>query len=236
MAPPFTLFGLDHLLALGLLAFGSALAFRWGQADQDGAWARRLGRSLAGLAVVLLGARLLDGFHPDDDLPLWLCDVAFGLCIWCLFRPALWNLALVVYWGLAGTLQALITPDVPSGFPSPAFLLFFIGHALIVLAVVFLLGRHLGPELSSPRAVGMAFGGLLLYAVAVGALDALLSWNYGYLRAKPSGASVLDRMGDWPWYIASALGFALLLFVLLAGLLRWLAKATERGDDTRPGG
>lgn len=131
---------------------------------------------------------------------------------------------MVTYWGLAGTLQALITPDLLHGFPSKEYFLFFVGHSVIVVGVFFLLGKNHHLDLATFPRVGQAFGGLLLYTGVVGALDAAFGWNYGYLRAKPEGSSIVDYMGPWPWYIASALGFALFLFVLVAILLKLLTR------------
>ena len=45
--------------------------------------------------------------------------------------------------------------------------------------------------------------------------DLLFDGNYMYLRHRPRGGSLLDLMGPWPWYIASAAALALALFWLL---------------------
>ena len=235
----FVLFGPDHLIALTLVALASLLAFRAGQ----GPWARPLntagGVVMAILAVSLWGMRLDKGFQGWRDLPLALCDVAFLLCLACFVRPRPVMLALVTYWGLAGTLQALVTPDVLQAFPSKEFLLFFVGHSVIVLCVFFLLGKNTPvgqqgpPPLAGAWGVGVAFAGLLVYTVTVGAADAAFGWNYGYLRAKPAGRSVLDHMGPWPVYIGAGLLLALVLFLLVAGVLRILWKLFPGGDAER---
>lgn len=229
----FVLFGPDHLVTLTLVAVASCLAFRVAQSR----WGRSLnlmaGVVFAVFAAVLWLFRLADGFQPAQDLPLWLCDVAFLLCVACFVRPNEVMLILVAYWGLAGTLQAMLTPDLLHAFPSREFLLFFFGHSPIVVAVFFLLGRSRPSRLPTLYGVRVAFGGLLLYTAIVGTLDALFGWNYGYLRRKPEGASVLDGLGPWPGYIVGALGLALLFFLIVAGLLRLLWNAfsgAERGD------
>ncbi len=231
MGAPFVLFGPDHLLALALVAAGSLLAFRAGQGRWAGTVATVGGGAFALLAAILWLARLEDGFQAYLDLPLWLCDIAFLLCVACFFRPNELMLTLLAYWGLAGTLQALITPDVLSGFPSKEFLLFFTGHSVIVVGVFFLVGKSRPPRLATARGVATAFAGLLVYSVVVGGLDALFGWNYGYLRGKPEGASVLDSMGAWPYYIANALILALVLFVVVAGLLRLLWKLSDGAES-----
>lgn len=42
--------------------------------------------------------------------------------------------------------------------------------------------------------------------------------NYMYLRHKPSGGSLLDLFGTWPWYIAGGALVAVALFLILARL------------------
>lgn len=229
MNSPFVLFGFDHIVTLLLVAVVSAFAFKAGQSR----WASLISL-LGGVIFSLLAAalwlfRITDGFQPRDDLPLWLCDIIFVLCAVCFFRPQKTLLVLITYWGLAGTLQAMITPDLIHAFPSREFLLFFVGHSVIIVGLFFLLGRDPDPRLATAAGITTAFLGLLAYCVIVGGIDALTGWNYGYLRVKPEGASVLDKMGPWPIYILGALALALILFCLIAGLLRLLWNLSGSG-------
>jgi uncharacterized membrane protein YwaF len=48
--------------------------------------------------------------------------------------------------------------------------------------------------------------------------------NYMYLCRKPEGASPLDYLGPWPWYIATGEVVALGLFALL-----WLPFRVRAG-------
>ena len=57
--------------------------------------------------------------------------------------------------------------------------------------------------------------GLNCYALAVGGLDAIAGWNYGYLCRKPSEPSLLDFLGPWPWYLLSLEVVAFLMFLVL---------------------
>ena len=41
-------------------------------------------------------------------------------------------------------------------------------------------------------------------AAVAGTANLITGGNYMYLRAKPSQASLLDQMGPWPLYIATA--------------------------------
>src|SRR6202140_2109249 len=69
-------------------------------------------------------------------LPFQLCDVAAfvsAAALW-LRRPLL--VELTYFWGLAGTANGLITPDVADHFPSYSFLQYFIPHGAIVAAAL----------------------------------------------------------------------------------------------------
>jgi len=88
---------------------------------------------------------------------------------------------------------------------------------VVVAAVLLVFGLGIRPR---PGAVGRAFAATLLMAAAAGAADLLTGGNSMFLRAKPTDASLLDLMGPWPLYIASAAALALILFALLYALAR----------------
>jgi len=73
------------------------------------------------------------------------------------------------------------------------------------------------------------------YGLAVGTMDAITGWNYGYLCRKPSQPSLLDFLGPWPWYLLSleAIGFVSFLILdlpwRLSGSLRKRDKALTNG-------
>src|SRR2546430_11993464 len=79
------------------------------------------------------------------SLPVQLCDVGGFVAAAAL----LWRQPLLVevayFWGLGGTLQALLTPDLQDHFPSFPYLQFYVTHDLVILAALFLvigLGPH----------------------------------------------------------------------------------------------
>jgi hypothetical integral membrane protein (TIGR02206 family) len=146
-------------------------------------------------------------------LPLQLCDVAAvvsAAALW--FRKPL-LVELTYFWGLAGTANGLITPDITDHFPSFLFMQYFIAHGIIVAAALLLVvGLRITPRRGAVLWVfGLTFGLLVLDAAA----NLLTGGNYLYLRHTPGAHSLLDVLGPWPWYIAGAAGLALVLFAIL---------------------
>jgi len=74
----------------------------------------------------------------------------------------------------------------------------------------------------------------IAYSLVIGAIDAATGANYLYLRSKPAGGSLLDLLGPWPWYIASAAAIAIaLLFILDAPFRLLRGWIPNRGRGAR---
>ena len=200
-----------------LLAMGCT-ALCVGARRRPGGWvvgvARVLGLLLAADAVSYTIALLIAGqWSTRTSLPLALCNVAVVVgAIACWWRVAL-LVELTYFWGLAGTFQAVITPDLSVGFPHLVFFQYLIGHLGIVTAGLFLVvGVRIVPR---PYSVGRVFAITLAYAAFVGLIDMLTGANYMFLRHPPGEWTLLRLLGPWPWYLLSACGVALVLFTLL---------------------
>src|SRR5260370_27279697 len=106
---------------------------------------------------------------------------------------------LASFWGLSGTLQALLTPDLAEDFPSLHFITFQVLHASVVVAVLYLtLGLGMRPR---PRSILRAWLWLQVYAAVTAVIDWLLGSNYGYLLRKPAQPSLYDYLCPWPYYL-----------------------------------
>ena len=153
-------------------------------------------------------------FTVQASLPLSLCDVALvvaALACWLPSQPLL--VELTYFWGLAGSLQAVVTPDLTQRFPELQFFAYVIAHVGIVTAAVYLVvGLRRRPR---PHAVLRIWLLTAAYAVAIGTFDATTGADYMFLRAKPSTGSLLSVLGPWPWYIVAAAAVALPLLVVL---------------------
>jgi hypothetical integral membrane protein (TIGR02206 family) len=213
-----------------LVVLSSALAFKLGQGRHSGRWSAAAAVFFAIYGVVLWWYKLADGLDLDLDLPFQLCDLVYLICLACFIAPKPLLVTLVTYWGLGGTVQALLTPDVSTAFPSTEFIFFFVGHSVIVVAVFFLLGRAPHPNLAGWKGLRTSFLGLLAYVVLAASVNKILNVNYGYLSAKPQGASILDAFGPWPLYVFAGLGIALVQFSITALALK-LVPLDDKGDS-----
>ena len=72
-------------------------------------------------------------------LPLQLCDRAMFVIIVALWTGNKRWLEIAYFWGIGGTLQAIITPNLRFGFPDLRFIAFFVAHSGIIIGIVFLM-------------------------------------------------------------------------------------------------
>ena len=139
------------------------------------------------------------GLPLQQILPLHLCDASVVLGALTLWLRSYRLYEVVYFWGTGGVLAALLTPDLHVVFPHPLFIIFFVGHGLAFLSVMFatlVWGFR-------PRAVSIliALAATAAYSLLIFPVNLLLGSNYLYLMRKPAQPSPLDYLGPWPWYI-----------------------------------
>jgi hypothetical integral membrane protein (TIGR02206 family) len=211
------LLSIEHLVTVGVIAVCIALLVAAARL-RPGAWTVLACRALAVLIVanecgwwVWLG--LQHTWSASYALPFQLCDVVAFVS-----AAALWSrhpllAELTYFWGLAGTSNGLISPDVPVHFPHYLFLQYFIAHGTIVAAALLLV---VGLRITPRRGAVLRVLALLLGLTGLDAVVNLLTGgNYMYLRHTPGAPTLLDLMGPWPWYIVAATAVAVAIFVVL---------------------
>jgi hypothetical integral membrane protein (TIGR02206 family) len=217
---------------VGIGAGGCAVlcvAARRSSGHWRGIAAKGLGLILAADAVVFATVPLTNGtWTARDSLPLALCDVALvvaAAACWWPQQPLL--IELTWFWGLAGTLQAVATPDLSVGFPHLEFFEYVVGHLGIVIAALYLVvGLGFRPRAGSVQRV---FAITIGYTAFVGLIDWSTGADYMFLASRPVHWSLLSVLGPWPWYILSAAGVALLLLIALDAPFR--AGRTRAAPD-----
>lgn len=141
-------------------------------------------------------------YNYRTDLPLYLCSL-LGLIIPVFtYYKRNWMYEILLFWIIAGTTQAIATPDIMVGFPSFEFFRYWIVHLGLVVVILYAtLVLNYKPTLKSVLKSILALQVYLLFMVIV---NYVLDANYFYLNSKPESASILDYLGEWPLYIIVA--------------------------------
>jgi len=220
----------EHAGALAAIAAATVLLVIAGR-RRPGSWLRVLALVLVVDELswwIFLGAGGQPGITLAYSLPLQLCDVAIFIAAAALWTRHRLLVEVTYFWGLAGTIQALLTPDLPQHFPSYPYFQYYIAHGgVVAAALVLVVGLRLRPR---PWAVVRVAGITVAYAALVAAVDAVAGANYMYLRAKPPSPTLLDALGPWPWYVLAAglIGFGLFAVLDAPFRLRWPPRSRRQ--------
>ena len=211
-------FSNEHLLTLVLgftcIAVFLLLGRRGGKAGRAStvvlAWLNLAANPLSALSAWIGGGEL----DPEHYLPFHLCDIAAltaGIAL--LTRNRLLG-SLTYFWGLAGTIQGLVTPAITDG--GPVCVTFFFQHFVIVAAALHLpIVEGWRPRRPLWKAVAEVYGWAVVYLLFALAMNAVTGANFAYASHTPENPSLLDHLGPWPWYVFSMQGIAILFFSLL---------------------
>lgn len=212
-------FSTEHYIALMIgtvFMLGILLAGKKGGKNQRLATALLAFLNLAAYPLHLIAWR----DYPkalDNILPLHLCDLAAIIAGFALVTRKPILCTLTYFWGLAATLQALLTPAITIGPPAAPFISFFVNHFAIVTAALYLpvvLGwRPPQPFWKTPIIVlAISIG----YQFAALGINSLLGTNFAFASRPPDNPSLIDHLGPWPFYLFAMQALALVLFFLLA--------------------
>ena len=72
-------------------------------------------------------------------LPMQMCDWGMAVVIVAMWTGNQRWFEVAYFWGIGGTLQAVLTPNLSFGFPDWRFISFFTSHSTIIVGVVFLM-------------------------------------------------------------------------------------------------
>ena len=198
-ARAFRPFGLAHLVVIALTI---SLPFVFAAFARKSRWPRSerlIAKLLAGLLLfnyvgyeIYLGVTV--GLSWQKALPFQLCDWAMVAVLVALLTGRERWLEVAYFWGIGGTLQAILTPDLKYAFPDIRFLTFFIAHSGIVVAIAFMMiMKKFRPHWIS---IVRTFAWSELYFALAITVDLITGENYGYLLRKPAAASLLDALSD----------------------------------------
>ncbi|MEB3367528.1 YwaF family protein [Saccharopolyspora mangrovi] len=214
----FEAYGLSHWVLLVLIVAGSVLLVVLGRGLRgDGVerWCRAFAVVVLAFNVPLLVFRLMPGeWDVTESLPLHLCDLAWMVAAWALWTRRVTPHALLYFWGLTLTPQAIITPALDSpDFPHVNFIEFWGQHLLVIWAAAFLTwGIGMRPDW---RGYWVSGGVTVTWGLAMLVFNEAAGTNYGFVSSKPENPSLLDLMGGWPTYLAVELVVGMAAWALL---------------------
>lgn len=216
-AAPFVVFGPSHQIVLALIVIVPLVMAGLVKLTRSVTLSRAISWTLAvGIVGVWIAWYIVftrqGWINLGNALPLDLCSWAAIATVVALITGNQKAYELAWFWAMAGTLQGIITPDIPDDFPAFRFIEFSAFHGGIIAGVLFLtLGRGMRVY---PCSIRRVISWSLVYAVVAGLADWLLKVNYGFLRAKPGHASPYDLMPAWPWYIPIVVALALIAILI----------------------
>ena len=162
----------------------------------------------------------LNTFDIAQDLSLHMCGISVFISCYALYTKNQAAFELSFFWGLAGALQAVLTPD-PTRFHFGYISTFwsFLSHGIIIMNVFWLIfvdnmrcrkNSLLNTILVTNGAIFII--GIINNAIGNGA-------NYWFICEKPSGDSPF-LIGEWPYYLFT-FQLAGILFMSLIYLPMW---------------
>ena len=218
-SPPFHPYGVAHLLVIFLtivLPFALGALVRWTKSSVIeriiiGALSLTL---VINYFVYLSLVRQFGAVSWEQLLPLQLCDWAMVVIIIAMWtrRPRWFEVA--YFWGIGGTVQAVLTPNLAFGFPDFRFFSFFVSHCGIIVGIIFLMSvHHLRPH---PFSIVRVFVWTEFYFIITLTADKFTGFNYGFLLHKPEAKTLLNILSDYrPLYLFEMHLLALAFFVAL---------------------
>src|SRR5215470_4090178 len=166
-------------------------------------------------------------------LPMQMCDWGILVVIVAMWTGRQRWFEVAYFWGIGGTLQAVLTPNLRYGFPDWRFISFFTSHSGIIIGVVFLmLTCSYRPY---PMSIVRVWLWSEFYFVITLVVDELTGINYGFLLHKPEAFSILNFLSDSrQLYLLQMHGVALLFFLVLYAPFA-VFDMTKRGLIKKPG-
>ena len=157
--------------------------------------------------------------------PIHICHLAaisMGLFL-ILKKEFLFEIA--YFWGLSGNLLAMVTPDMKYGFPNLEFTMFYFGHGLLLLSILFAC-VCLRTNLRWSSILRVFIATILILPAMYGLNIALESYqpnvNYWYLMITPGPDTILSLFPEPPWHIPYVAVTALLIFIVSFIPYKWL--------------
>jgi len=218
-AEPFILFGREHIIAIFTVILTAILLPVYLKKTSEKI-KYRFGYILASILILneLIKPYYWSQFFGYDllrVLPFHMCALSsFSISFFLIMKKRiLYEVAF--FWGIGGGVMALFQADVPHGFPDLIFIIFYLSHGGMLLAIGYAsITLENRPQFESiKRSINVSIFVLPIIYI----INLLLGppANYWYLGARPEGASIVDLMPEPPLHIPLLVVLGLLMFFLI---------------------
>jgi hypothetical integral membrane protein (TIGR02206 family) len=207
-----------HILIVLLTVFVSVFLIFLARRHQGKPFTFAIGNTIGAILLlnyfVYVGYRIHAGLWMIRyDLPMELCNWAALATMFAFFTRSRTLAEVAYFWVMAGSINGVISPDLPFSFPHIYFFIFHIAHSGLVIGSLYLVfGLKFYPR---PGAIRRVFIISQVYLATAFVINYALGGNYGYTMAKPQAASLFDYLGPWPYYLISLEVMAFVLYALL---------------------
>jgi len=170
----------------------------------------RIGSIFLVITVVIFSAIKIyfNRFNLLIDLPISLCNLFAILAPLLFWHPNQRRLEVIYFLVMAGTLQAMLTPDLYVGFPSNEFFKYWIVHGgLVVLVIHNIFAFQMYPRL---KGIVITFAWVNVYSAALYGLNLLMDANYfiwctsqamhRFSICSDPGRCIYWWPNWWPWF------------------------------------
>lgn len=214
---PFQFLGVAHIATLLILFLLNIFLLRYRAKDES---VRRKVRLIMAIVLWVNEAswhiwNIANGtWTVQEHLPLHACSVLIWLAGFMLIFKNYAIYEFVYFMGIAGALQALMTPDIGIyGFPHFRFVQTFISHGLLVTSAIYMTAvEGMRPTWRSMLRVMVISN---IYMVVIFFVNQWLGSNYLFVAHKPLGPTLLDALPAWPWYLLYMEALAVVMMLLL---------------------
>lgn len=218
----FEMYSKNHFVILGIFLLMIVLIFL----NKNQLCEEKWRRSEIGVAISLIMIEIMNhiwmyvngNWKLGRSMPLELCNIGLILCVILLITQKKLFFELLFFIALLGATQAIFTPALTYDFPHFRFFHFFYAHMMVVwVTLYYMWAKGYYPTFQSVVKL-MVFLNLLLPLILY--INKQADGNYWFLRHKPSGPSLLDLLGPYPWYIFSLEGLLIVLSTITWLILR----------------
>lgn len=232
----FDMFSISHFTIIAILFIVAIVLYIFRDKLKGAKWRRvEIGAAITLIAIEVTYHiwMLVNGtWDVSHAIPLELCSISLILTVLLLLTRKKLIYEILLFTALLGASQALFTPLLNYEFPHFRFFHFFYTHLMeiwVPLYFTWTIGYR--PTIWS---VVKLFVFLNVLMPIIMLINKLVDGNYMFLSHKPDGASLLDVLGPYPYYIISLEGLLISLSLIVWLIFREKSPNKSKADKDLP--